>query len=94
MAAKQGKESKKEKSGVDRKEIALQLSQALPSLKEKLGEKKFGKRIKKAARLLSEGVKADEQKKPKTAKSAPKKSKSAGIKAAVPAKKSRAAASK
>ncbi|MEO5889775.1 MAG: hypothetical protein ABIQ31_05950 [Ferruginibacter sp.] len=39
------------------KDIVQQLSQALPALKEMLGEKKFEKRIKKAAKLLSEGIK-------------------------------------
>lgn len=96
MSAKQIKETKKENSGVNRKEIELQLSQALPSLKEKLGEKKFEKRIKKAAKLLSDGIKSDEKKKPVTNKPMLNKSKlkSTGTKAAAPAKKSDASLAK
>ncbi|MEP7109543.1 MAG: hypothetical protein ABI760_16235 [Ferruginibacter sp.] len=49
------------------REIGLQLSQALPSLKESLGEKKFEKRVRKAAKLLCEGIKpADTEKAPVT----------------------------
>lgn len=40
-----------------RKEISLQLANALNNLKETLGEKKFERRIKKAARLLTAGIK-------------------------------------
>ena len=39
------------------KETILQLKQALGTLKAKLGEKKFEKRIKKAAKLLCSGIK-------------------------------------
>ena len=94
MSAKQIKETKKENAGVTRKEIALQLSQAFPLLKEKLGEKKFEKRIKKAAKLLSDGIESDEQKKPATTNPTPNKSKSTETKGAAPAKKSAASSSK
>jgi hypothetical protein len=94
MSAKQIKENKKENSGINRKEIAIQLSQALPSLKDKLGEKKFEKRIKKAAKLLSGGVKSDEKKKSVATKPVPNKSKSRGTKSSSPAKKSAASSSK
>jgi len=39
------------------KETTLQLKQALGSLKTKLGEKKFEKRIKKAVKMLCAGIK-------------------------------------
>lgn len=39
------------------KEVTLLLSAAVAMLKEKLGEKKFEKRIKKAAKLLVSGIK-------------------------------------
>jgi hypothetical protein len=38
-------------------QVVKQLAEALPGLKDLLGEKKFEKRIKKAAKLLSAGVK-------------------------------------
>ncbi len=37
--------------------ISAQLHKALQNLKEQLGEKKFEKRVKKAAKLLVEGIK-------------------------------------
>ena len=40
-----------------RKEISTQLANALTGLKETLGEKKFERRIKKAAKLLTAGIK-------------------------------------
>ncbi len=40
-----------------RKEIGLQLANVLNGLKESLGEKKFERRIKKAAKLLTAGIK-------------------------------------
>jgi hypothetical protein len=40
-----------------RKEISAQLANALSGLKETLGEKKFERRIKKAAKLLTAGIK-------------------------------------
>ena len=40
-----------------RKEISTQLTNALGSLKEALGEKKFERRIKKATKLLTAGIK-------------------------------------
>ncbi|WP_315823784.1 hypothetical protein [Paraflavitalea speifideaquila] len=46
-----------------RKEIGLQLASALNNLKETLGEKKFERRIKKAARLLTAGIKTKPVKK-------------------------------
>jgi hypothetical protein len=46
-------------------QIILQLNSALPGLKDTLGEKKFSARVKKAARILSAGIKA---KKPKASK--------------------------
>ena len=41
-------------------EVVLQISKAVPALNALLGEKKFEKRIKKAAKLLIEGIKASE----------------------------------
>ena len=38
-------------------QLTIQLTNSLPRLKEILGEKKFESRIKKAAKLLSDGVK-------------------------------------
>ena len=42
-----------------RKKIATLLENALTELKAELGEKKFGKRIEKAAKLLAEGLDGD-----------------------------------
>ncbi len=56
----------KEKSSLKQEindKITLLLSSSLDSLKESLGEKKFNKRIKKAARFLSDGVKTAADKK-------------------------------
>jgi hypothetical protein len=39
-----------------RKKVALLLENALAELKPELGEKKFAKRIEKAARLITEGL--------------------------------------
>jgi hypothetical protein len=39
--------------------VEKQLEAALDSLKDVLGEKKFGKRIKKASRLLTKGMKSN-----------------------------------
>ncbi len=39
-----------------RKEVALQMEMGLGQLKEVLGAKKFSNRVKKAARILTEGV--------------------------------------
>lgn len=47
-------------------QIVKQLTAALPGLKDILGEKKFESRIKKAAKLLSAGVKVKKAKKKKT----------------------------
>ncbi|MES2892662.1 MAG: hypothetical protein V4725_11630 [Bacteroidota bacterium] len=41
-------------------EVSIQLSTSLTSLKEALGSKKFDKRIKKAAKLLTSGIKDPE----------------------------------
>lgn len=49
-------------------QIVTQLTSSLPGLKDLLGEKKFQSRIKKAAKLLSAGIKA---KKAKAKKKAP-----------------------
>ena len=53
--------------------ITQLLSTSLDSLKEILGEKKFNKRINKAARFLSDGVKTAADKKEVTKKPASKK---------------------
>jgi hypothetical protein len=44
--------------------ITAQLLSGLTSLKEQLGDKKYEKRIKKAAKLLVEGIKKTSAKKP------------------------------
>jgi hypothetical protein len=71
--------------------IISQLQNALPDLKEQLGEKKFEKRIKKAAKLLIAGFKKTPVKKatPATKKVIPptKKAAPAPKKASSPAKK-------
>ena len=41
-------------------EVSLQLTTALTSLKETLGAKKFDKRVRKAAKLLTSGIKDPE----------------------------------
>lgn len=51
-----------------RKEISVQLTSVLNNLKETLGEKKFERRIKKAARLLTAGIKTKPFKKDKKGK--------------------------
>lgn len=57
-----------------RKDITLQLEKNLEPLKTILGEKKFKTRIKKAAKILSDGITIKE-KKEKAAPKAPKVSK-------------------
>lgn len=59
MSDKKLTDSKKE-SAKDTmlKEMVDQLTLSLPALKEKIGDKKFEKRIKKAARLLTDGIKS------------------------------------
>lgn len=52
-------------------EVVLQISKAVPTLKAMLGEKKFEKRIKKAAKLLIDGIKASEPTKAAITKTAP-----------------------
>ncbi len=77
------------------KEVVDQLTIALPALKEKIGDKKFEKRVKKAAKLLTEGIKntvseTEVKTKAAVAKKAPVKSKApASVKSKVvaPAKK-------
>ena len=49
-------------------QITGQLSTSLPGIKEILGEKKFDSRIKKAAKLLSAGIKEKAPKKVKEIK--------------------------
>jgi len=44
-------------------DVSSKLSYALTTLKDKLGEKKFEKRIRKAAKLLTEGLKITPAKK-------------------------------
>lgn len=68
--------------------IIAQLQTALPLLKEQLGEKKFEKRIKKAAKFLIAGIKKAPTKKPAPAieKAIPVK-KVIPIKKAIPVKK-------
>ncbi|MEO6734462.1 MAG: hypothetical protein ABIN01_24795 [Ferruginibacter sp.] len=72
-------------------DIALLLSDALPALKESLGEKKFVKRIRKAAKLLSEGIKPVASAKEDAPKKLPPSSKTITKKAtpATPAKKAK-----
>jgi hypothetical protein len=48
---------RKERKKATRKEISAQLISALGNLKETLGEKRFERRIKKAAKLLTAGFK-------------------------------------
>jgi hypothetical protein len=59
---------KKEKPVSPKKQIRLQmigqLQASLPALKVLLGTKEFEVRIKKAAKLLTEGIKIKENKKP------------------------------
>jgi len=47
---------------VIRRQITDQLQSALIPLKDKMNEKKFERRIKKAAKLLTAGIKADSAK--------------------------------
>ncbi|MCK7554414.1 hypothetical protein MKQ70_05105 [Chitinophaga sedimenti] len=57
-----------------RKKVASLLETALTGWKEELGEKKFAKRIEKAAKLFTEGMhdeKAQKTEKPKKEKAAP-----------------------
>lgn len=49
-------------------QLTEQLTTSLPGIKEILGEKKFDSRIKKAAKLLSEGIKEKAPKKVKEVK--------------------------
>jgi len=44
-------------------EVSLQISKSVDSLREKLGDKKFEKRVKKAAKMLIEGIKEPTPKK-------------------------------
>ena len=65
-----------------RKEVSEQLANALGNLKETLGAKKFERRIKKAARLLTAGIKTKPAKKEKKVKG---KTKTGKVKAVVAA---------
>ncbi|MFT3680529.1 MAG: hypothetical protein QM791_09675 [Ferruginibacter sp.] len=51
-----------------KEEIGAILMVSVASLKDKLGEKKFEKRIKKAAKLLTEGIKDTSSKKKEAVK--------------------------
>ncbi len=51
-------------------DLSVKLSSALPELKKTLGEKKFDRRIRKAAKLLNAGIKVVASKKEKTKKPA------------------------
>ncbi|MEO6720487.1 MAG: hypothetical protein ABIN67_08970 [Ferruginibacter sp.] len=55
-------------------EVTVQLSASLQNLKTELGEKKFEKRTRKAAKLLVEGIKFNTPGKPAAKKSPTKKS--------------------
>ena len=66
------KDNKKKTKAISRKkeihlQLITQLSSSLTSLKDILGEKKFNNRVRKAARLLSAGIKAKSSKKTKQA---------------------------
>jgi len=65
-----------------RKEVSELLANALGNLKETLGTKKFERRIKKAARLLTAGIKTKPVKKEKKAKGKPKPGKVKAVAAA------------
>jgi hypothetical protein len=56
-------------------QLITQLSTSLPGLKDILGDKKFESRIRKAAKLLSEGIKDKVSKKIKQEKKQPRKKK-------------------
>jgi hypothetical protein len=64
-----------------KKELAVKMESALPEIKTRLGDKKFQRRIKKAAKLLVHGLHDEDfsanGKTSKTAKAAVKKIKSA-----------------
>ena len=66
MSTKPNKEEAESKKSASKdqvlQETMLQLSAALPALKEILGDKKFEKRIKKAAKLLTGGLRNEAQK--------------------------------
>jgi hypothetical protein len=58
MSIKQTTENKKSASKKSLLlEVSLQISKSTSELREKLGDKKFEKRIKKAAKILIEGIK-------------------------------------
>lgn len=88
-------EDKKTGAKSMRKGIAVQISGALPGLKDELGEIEFVKRIKKAAKLLSKGLSSPgEKKKAKAKDPVVKIKKSASRIAAKPAGKKNTAAVK
>ena len=74
------KESAKEKM---LKEVVEQLTKGLVFLKDSLGQKKFDKRIRKAGKLLVDGIKPIAEKKPAAKATLPK-----AIKASEPKTKS------
>ena len=74
------------KKKVAREAVSEQLSSSLNELKETLGEKKFLRRIKKAARLLTAGIKTKPVKKEKKVKGKTKINKANKTKKAVTAK--------
>jgi hypothetical protein len=64
MSTKQSTENKKSASKKTLlSEVSLQISKSTSALREKLGDKKFDKRIKKAAKMLIEGIKESAPKK-------------------------------
>jgi hypothetical protein len=65
-----------------KKELAHNIEIALPQIKSELGEKKFKKRIKKAAKLITEGLhlKNGHKKKNVAQKTEPTKPKKASVK--------------
>ena len=90
-----GQENKKTGAKSMRKGIAAQITGALPGLKDELGEIEFTKRIKKASKLLSKGLKTEDQKKKAKARNPVAKiKKSASGTAAKPASKNGSAAGK
>lgn len=87
------KKSATDKEGI-LETITTQLLNGLTILREQLGEKKYEKRIKKAAKLLVEGIKKTTPKKPVAAveKAAPKKEKATKRAAAIKVTKDKTAA--
>ena len=79
------KESAKDKM---LKEVVEQLTKGLVFLKDSLGQKKFDKRIRKAGKLLIDGIKPATEKKPAAKAALPKATKTSEAKTkSAPAKK-------